>query len=229
MDPVSENMRIMTGEPVKAFLWQDHEAHITAHTSLMQDPRLMELASMAPDQGMAGQAIMAAHVAEHAAFQYRVEIEKELGVPLPPPDEVLPDDVEIQLSMLVAQASARVAQRAQQDQQQMQNQEQAADPIIQMRQAEVEIAKLDAESRANERSERIKLDREKSQERNAVERERIEANRQNTKDKVAGDIETTTIRVEEDEKERESKELSEGTKIGIELAKDAGKIQRGEL
>lgn len=229
MDPVSENMKIMTGEPVKAFLWQDHEAHITAHTSLMQDPRMMELASMAPDQGAAGQAIMASHIAEHAAFQYRVEIEKELGVPLPPPDEVLPDDVETQLSALVAQASARVAQRAQQEQQQMENQEQAADPIIQMRQAEVEIAKLDAESRANERSERIKLDREKAQERNAVERERIEANRQNTKDKVAGDIETTTIRVEEDEKERESKELAEGTKMGIELAKDARKIQRGEL
>ena len=93
---------------------------------------MAELLSMAPDAGVK-QAALAAHVAEHLAFQYRREIEKQIGVPLPPPDEALPDDVEVQLSKLVAEASERILQQGMAEQQQQQQQQQAEDPILQMR------------------------------------------------------------------------------------------------
>lgn len=231
LDPVSENMRIITGDPVKAYIWQDHESHIASHTSVSQDPRLLEMASMSPDQGAGSQAAMAAHIAEHAAFQYRVEIEKEMGVPLPPPDEVLPDDVQNQLSALMAQAGARVLQKTQQEQQQQQIQEQQQDPIIQMRQKELEISEMEAQSRAAERAERIKLDREKSQERNAVERERIAANRESSKEKVVAEVAVEQAKLEDNSEARSAKEFADGTKIGIDLIsqvrKENAEKQRG--
>jgi len=85
-NPVTENMNLITGEPVKAYIWQDHEAHITSHMSAAQNPKLAEMMAMSPN-AQAQQAALAAHVAEHLAFQYRREIEKELGVPLPPVDD----------------------------------------------------------------------------------------------------------------------------------------------
>ena len=217
LDPVSENMRVIVGDPVKAYIWQDHEAHIGSHTSVAQDPRLGELAMMSPDGGAASQAAMAAHIAEHAAFQYRVEIENEMGVSLPPPDEPLPDDVQNQLSGLMAEAGARVLQRTQQESQQEQAAAQQEDPIIQMRQAELEISRMDAESRAQERSARVSLDREKAQERNAVERERIAAGRETAQEKVVASVAIDSAKIAETKESREAAEYAEGTKIGIDL------------
>ena len=96
-DPVTENMNLINGDPVKAFMYQDHEAHIQVHMSLMQNPQIAELMGQHPN-AQAAQAAMAAHIAEHVAFGYRAKIEEELGVHMPAPDEPLPEDIELRLS-----------------------------------------------------------------------------------------------------------------------------------
>ena len=115
-DPVSENMNLLNGKPVKAFIYQDHEAHIQTHMSLLQDPQVIEIMAKSPNAKKA-QAELAAHVQEHLAFKYRQSVEKELGVPLPPPDEPLPEDIEYRISQLVAPAAAQLSGKAQREQQ----------------------------------------------------------------------------------------------------------------
>ena len=137
-DPVSENMSILIGKPVKAFIYQDHEAHITAHQSFIQDPMIAQTIGQNPmAQGM--MAAMQAHIAEHLGFSYRKQIEERLGVPLPAPDEQMPEDMEIQLARLVADAGKQLTQAHQQQQAQEQAQQQAQDPMFQLQQAEVQI------------------------------------------------------------------------------------------
>jgi hypothetical protein len=142
VDPVSENMAVITGKPVKAFMYQDHEAHIAVHMSAMQDPKLMAMIGQNP-QAQSIQAAAAAHLMEHVAFQYRREIEKQLGASLPPPPEDgehhLPAEIEVQLSQLAAQAAGRLLQKDQAEAQMQQNQEQMQDPLIQMQQQELQI------------------------------------------------------------------------------------------
>ena len=142
-DPISENMSLLRGKPVKAFIYQDHDAHIAAHTSFLQDPMIAQQMGQNP---MAQQmsAAAQAHIAEHLAFLYRKKIEEQMGVPLPAPDEKLPEDIEVQLSRLVAQASAQLMQKNVQQAQQAQAQQQAQDPIIQMQQQELQIKMKDA-------------------------------------------------------------------------------------
>jgi hypothetical protein len=142
-DPISENMSLLRGKPVKAFIYQDHDAHIAAHTSFLQDPMIAQQMGQNP---MAQQmsAAAQAHIAEHLAFLYRKKIEEKMGVPLPAPDEKLPEDIEVQLSRLVAQASTQLMQQNMQQAQQAQAQQQAQDPIIQMQQQELQIKMKDA-------------------------------------------------------------------------------------
>lgn len=149
MDPVSENMAIMMGKPAKAFLYQDHEAHLQVHMSAMQDPKIAAIVGQNP-QAQAIQAAAAAHIMEHVAFQYRKEIEKQLGAALPPPpdfdgedDDVgrLPPEIEVQLSQMAAQASARLLQKDQAEVQMQQAQEQMQDPLVQMQQMDLQIKK----------------------------------------------------------------------------------------
>lgn len=137
-DPVTENMSILTGKPIKAFLWQDHQAHITAHMAAAQDPKILQMVGQSP-QASAIQAAMAAHVSEHLAMAYRRGIEEQMGVPLPPPDEPLPQDVEVQLSKLVAEAAKRLLQKDQQEAQMQRNKQLQEDPIIQMQKKELEL------------------------------------------------------------------------------------------
>lgn len=129
-DPISENMDILNGKPVKAFIYQDHEAHIQAHTSAMQNPKIMALIGQNPMAGSI-QAAMMAHINEHIAFQYRREIEKQLGVQLPEPNAELPEDVEVALSKLVSEASTRLLAKDQAEAQQQQIQQQMQDPVVQ--------------------------------------------------------------------------------------------------
>jgi hypothetical protein len=146
-DPVSENMSALIGKPVKAFIYQDHDAHIATHTSFMQDP--MIAASIG--QNPMAQQIMAslqAHIAEHLGFSYRKQIEERLGVPLPPPDEELPEDIEVQLARLVADAGKQVAQAHQQQAAQQQAQQQAADPLFQLEQAKVQTKQMEVQAKA---------------------------------------------------------------------------------
>ena len=146
-DPISENMSLLRGKPVKAFIYQDHDAHIAAHTSFLQDPMIAQQMGQNP---MAQQmnAAAQAHIAEHLAFLYRKKIEEKMGVPLPAPDEKLPEDIEVQLSRLVAQASTQLMQQNVQQAQQAQAQQQAQDPIIQMQQQELQIKMQDSQTKA---------------------------------------------------------------------------------
>ena len=137
-DPVLENMNMVNNEPVKAFEYQDHEAHIAVHMAGMQDPELAQMVEQSPS---ANSILMAAeaHIREHLAFQYRDDIEKELGSPLPPLGEPLPPDVEKRLSDLVAQAAEKLSLRKQAEMQQQKAMEQMQDPIIQQRNRELDI------------------------------------------------------------------------------------------
>jgi len=153
VDPVSENMNILNGKPVKAFLYQDHEAHIAVHMAAVQDPKIAKMVG----QGPMAQAIMAAaaaHITEHVAFQYRKEIEKQLGAALPAmPDaekdeNFLPEEIEIQVSRLAAQAAGRLLQKDQKEAAMQQAQQQMQDPIIQMQQKELAIKEQETQIKA---------------------------------------------------------------------------------
>jgi hypothetical protein len=146
-DPVSENMAFLTGKPTKAFIYQDHDAHIAVHTSMMQDPMVMGQMGQNPMAQQMQAAIMA-HVAEHVAFQYRNQIEERLGASLPAPNAELPEQVEVQLAKLVAQAAQQLTQMHQGEAAQKQAQQQAQDPIVQMQQQELQIKQQDAQTKA---------------------------------------------------------------------------------
>lgn len=159
-DPISENMAFLRGEPTKAFIYQDHDAHIAAHTTFMQDPMIMQSMGQNPAAQQMFGAIQA-HIAEHLAFAYRRKIEEQLGVPLPPPNEKLPEEVEVQLSQLVAQASVQLLQQNMAQAQQQKNQQMQQDPLIQMQQAELQIKAQEAQTRAQKTQADIQLAQEK--------------------------------------------------------------------
>jgi hypothetical protein len=143
-DPVTENMNMVNGKPVKAFGYQDHEAHIKVHMAAMQDPLIMQLIGQNPNAN----AIMAAaqaHIAEHVAFAYKQKMEQQMGLVLPAEDEDIPESVEKQLSAAMPQAAQAVLQSSQQQAQQQQAQQQAQDPVLQMRMAELELKKQEVQ------------------------------------------------------------------------------------
>jgi len=143
-DPVFENMAVLIGKPVKAFIYQDHEAHIATHTAFMQDPMIAQSIGQNP----MGQQIMGAlqaHIAEHLGFSYRKQIEERLGAPLPPPDEPLPEEVEVQLARLVADAGKQLTAAHQQQAAQQQAQQQAQDPMFQLEQAKLQIQQMEVQ------------------------------------------------------------------------------------
>jgi hypothetical protein len=146
-DPVSENMAFLNGKPTKAFIYQDHDAHIAVHTAMMQDPMLMQQIGQNP-QAQKMMAEIQAHISEHLAYAYRMKIEKQLGVPMPKPDEDMPEDLEVQLSQLVAQAAQQVLQDSKGQAAQAQAQQAAQDPLVQIQMQELEIKKQDAATKA---------------------------------------------------------------------------------
>jgi hypothetical protein len=137
-DPVSENMDALVGKPMKAFIYQDHEAHIATHQAFMQDPQIMQMIGQNP-QAKPIMAALQAHIAEHLGFNYRKQMEEKLGAPLPPPNEELPEQVEVNLAKLVADAGKQLTQQHQQQAAQQQAQQKAQDPVVQMQQAELQI------------------------------------------------------------------------------------------
>lgn len=139
-DPVTENMAILKSKPAKAFMYQDHEAHIQTHMAAMQDPKIQALVQQSP-QAAAIQAAMAAHLAEHLGYAYRQQMEKQMGMELPHPDEPLPEDVEVRLSRLVAMAGQKLLQTNQAEAAQQAAQQAAEDPVLQMQREELEIKK----------------------------------------------------------------------------------------
>jgi hypothetical protein len=146
-DPISENMAFLTGKPTKAFIYQDHDAHIAVHSSMMQDPMVMGQMGQNP-MAQQMQASIMAHIAEHVAFQYRNQIEERLGASLPAPNAELPEQVEVQLAKLVAQAAQQLTQIHQGEAAQKQAQQQQQDPIVQMQQQELQIKMQDTQIKA---------------------------------------------------------------------------------
>jgi hypothetical protein len=159
-DPVSENMAALIGKPMKAFIYQDHEAHIATHTAFMQDPMLAQMIGQNP-QAKQIMAALQAHIAEHLGFSYRKQIEQKLGVPLPAPNEELPEAIEVELSRLVADAGKQLTQAHQQQAAQQKAQQQAKDPIIQMKQAELQIKQAEEQRKAAQQQVDAKLQQDK--------------------------------------------------------------------
>lgn len=146
-DPVSENMAFLTGKPTKAFIYQDHDAHIAVHTSMLQDPMVMGQMGQNPMAQQMQAAIMA-HVAEHIAFQYRTKIEQRLGATLPMPNIEMPEDIEVQLSKLVAEAAKQLLDINKNQAAQQAAQQQMQDPVMQMQQAELQLKQQDSQTKA---------------------------------------------------------------------------------
>jgi len=146
-DPMSENMALLNGKPVKAFPYQDHEAHIQAHMAFAQDPEIAKMIEMEGDAGKMKLAAGMAHINEHVAEQYRRRVEEQLGVPLPAYDEDrgLDQEQELAISRLVAEAAPRVTGKAQQMAKAEEAAKQAQDPVVQMQQRELELERAELE------------------------------------------------------------------------------------
>ena len=147
VDPVSENMAALIGKPMKAFLYQDHDAHIATHTAFMQDPMVAQSIGQNP-QAQQIMASLQAHIAEHLGFSYRKQIEDRLGVPLPPPDQPLSEEVEVELARLVADAGKQLTEAHKQQAAEKQTQEQAQDPVLQLRREEVAVKQSEVQRKS---------------------------------------------------------------------------------
>ena len=159
-DPVSENMDIINGKPVKAFIYQDHQAHLSVHMAAMQDPKIQQMMSQNPMAQMIQSAALA-HINEHIAFEYRKQIEEQLGANLPTPDENLPEDVELELSRLTAAAAQKLLAKDQAEMQQQQAQQQQQDPLVQMQQQELQLKAQDLQIKAQKTQADIQLEQQK--------------------------------------------------------------------
>lgn len=208
-DPVSENMDVINGKPVKAFIYQDHEAHIAVHTSALQDPKIMQLMGQNPNaQSM--QAAMQAHIAEHLAFEYRKQVEMQAGVPLPPPNAEMDENTEVAISRLAAAAAQQLLQKNQAEAQQQQNQQMAQDPIIQMQQQELEIKKGELELKRQ----KLQIDAAEKQDRLELEQMRIESQEEIAGLQVGAKLATSKA-------DLEAKQEEAGLRMGIDIAREA--------
>ena len=205
LDPVTENQNVMRGKPIKAFLYQDHKAHITVHMSAMQDPKIMELMQKNP---MAQQMMMSmmAHVNEHIGFEYRRQIEMQLGMPLPAEkteegdDNYLIPEVEARLSPMLAQAAQRLLQQNQQEAAQKQAQQQAQDPLIQMQMQELKIKAEEQKRKAQKdqmdmqmRAQQLQIEQQRIQAQAAAEAQRLQLDAMKTAAEVQADQQRTQI------------------------------------
>jgi hypothetical protein len=169
-DPISENMDVLGGKPLKAFIYQDQDAHITTHTSFLQDPMTAQMIGQNPMAQQIGAALQA-HIAEHYGFKYRQMIEQKLGAPLPDQDQDIPQDYEVAISRLVAQAAQQLTIQNQAQAAQQEAQQQAQDPIIQMQQAELQLKAQEVQRKAQ----KDQVDAELKSAQLGIEMERIAA------------------------------------------------------
>ena len=203
IDPVSENMNILNSKPVKAFLDQDHQAHIEVHMAFAQDPKIRQLVGQSTKAPLI-QAAMEAHIAEHVAFQYRLEIEKQLGVPLPPVDDPLPVDVENDIARLTAEAAEKLLQQNSAEVQQKQAQQQQQDPIVQMQQQELAIKQQEAQAKAQKMVADVELEKAKIE----IDKMKIDSQERIAGAKIGSEV-------SQQQAERNAKDLMEGTKLGM--------------
>lgn len=221
-DPISENMDALMGKPLKAFIYQDQDAHIMAHTNFLQDPTTAAIIGQNP---MANQitAALQAHIAEHFGFKYRQQIEQQLGAPLPylkDEEDTIPEEYEVQISRLVAQASTQLLQQNQAQAAQQQAAQQMQDPIIQMQMQELELKSKEIDRKIQ----KDQVDAALRQEQLDIDRERVE---------IQGELEGTKLgaKIAKEKDEMDRKEQIEGTKMGIEMAhkKDQTNVQKAQV
>jgi hypothetical protein len=206
-DPVQENQNALTGKPMKAFLHQDHTAHIQVHMLVMQDPMIQQFIGQNPQAAkiMGG---MSAHIAEHVGYQMRQKIEQQLGMPLPPEDEKLPPEIEIALSGMMAQAANQVLQQSQAQAAQMQAQQMAQDPIVQMQQQELQL-----------KAQELQLKEKKIAADAAIAADKQELEEQ----KVKGHLELEAMRVGAQIRESQTKSQFEQERAGVQMGIDIAK------
>tara|TARA_R110000824_G_scaffold75231_1_gene190951 strand:- start:843 stop:3287 length:2445 start_codon:yes stop_codon:yes gene_type:complete len=213
LDPVSENMNILKGDPVKAALWQDHDAHIQIHMDAGEDPQLLEIIQKSP-KAKSIEAALSAHVIEHLAYKYRKEIEIELGTTLPPPGKPLPPDVEVRLSQLVTEAASRLLGRDKAEGELREQMKKMEDPVIQHQKKELEIeeAKLDAKVKTD--ASRIAADLRKAQIKDETDRLRIKSSEFISGFEAAAKASEDSSKGERGDRDRTSREVIEGAKLG---------------
>jgi hypothetical protein len=210
-DPVSENMAIINGKPVRAFIYQDHQAHIIVHQAAMQDPKIMQMVGQNP-MAQQIQAAAFAHINEHIAFEYRKQIEEQLGVPLPTPDETLPEDIEVQLARLTANAAQKLLAKDQSEAQQQQIQQQQQDPLIQMQQQELAIKQQESQAKAQ----KMMADTQIDQQRIDLEKAKLELEKSKIQAETKLSGMEMAAKMTLDKKKLESKQATDGVRIGLE-------------
>jgi hypothetical protein len=222
-DPITENMDVLSQKPLKAFIYQDQDAHIAAHTNFLQDPTTAAVIGQNPlAQQMT--AALQAHIAEHFGFKYRQMIEQQLGAPLPymkdEDQDALPEDYEIQISRLVAQASTQLLQQNQAAAAQQQAQEQMQDPIVQMQMQELEIKAQEQQRKAQ----KDQVDAQLRVEQLAIERQRVEG-------QLEIDGTRLGVSIEKDRTALDRKSEFDGTKLGVDMAHKREQIdaQKGQI
>ena len=208
-DPVQENQNVLTGKPAKAFIEQDHQAHIAVHTSMLQNPKIMGLIGQTP-QGQALVAAMMAHINEHLAFAYRKEVEQTVGLLLPTEEQGknMAPEVAAQVAQLAAQASTRMTQQAQSQAAQQQAQQQAQDPIVQMQQQELQIKMQELQ---------LKVQKQQIDAAAKADQLRIEESRIAAQKEIAAMQVGATAAAAKDKLQKQ--QLLEGTRIGADIAK----------
>ena len=207
-DPVSENMNVINGKPVRAFIYQDHQAHMQVHMNAMQDPLVQQMMGQNP-QAQAMAAAMMAHIAEHLAFEYRRRIEEASGVPYPAPDAPMDEATELEISRLAAAASDIVMKKSQAEAAQQQAQQAQQDPLVQMQQQELALKGKDIEIKEK----KLLVDAADKADRQALERERIAA-----QERIAGL--QVGAKVATDKASLSGKQQAEGLRIGMEIARE---------
>jgi len=204
-DPVTENMAMLKQEPVKAFKYQDHEAHIQVHRAAIEDPKLREIVGQSPFAA-AIQAAMTAHITEHVAFQYRKEIEERLGVPMPDEEKPLPEDVEEELSRITAEAAGKLLTKNTQEAQQMEQQKLEKDPLTQIQRKELEIKEKELQHKIDLDNAKLELEKMKADNNEDIQMERIKSENKREGARLAVEVAKET-----------NKATKDGTKLAIEL------------
>jgi hypothetical protein len=213
-DPVSENMAVLNMKPVKAFIYQDHQSHIAVHQAAMQDPKIMQMVGQNPQAQVMGAAMMA-HINEHIAFEYRKQIEEQMGIPLPKMDEEMSPEIEVQMSQLMAQAAQKLLQKDQAEMAQQQAQQAAQDPIVQMQQKELEIKQ--GELALKEK--KLTVDAAAKLKQLTIEEARIAAQKE-----IAGA--QLGAKITNDKATHENNMRLEGMRLGAQITKDRQQMQQ---
>tara|TARA_E500000318_G_scaffold3505_1_gene3939 strand:+ start:2487 stop:4928 length:2442 start_codon:yes stop_codon:yes gene_type:complete len=214
MDPVSENMATLNQEAIKAFDYQDHEAHIQVHMAFIQDPKIRELVGQSPFAGQI-QAALVEHMQEHVAFQYRREIEKQLGVPLPK-EKTIPEDVERDLSPVIAKAAQKLLQKDEAEAAQMEAEKQAKDPLTQIQNRELSLKEAEFEHKKNLDLAKLQIESKSKEITAQIDQERIAS-----MERQEGARLGVKIATEQDKLTRE--DIKDGVEIGLDIAKQIGK------